>query len=585
MPSALHRFVAAYIRYATHVIAFLYVIGRRFPGFTGRAGSYGIDIVIPEPAHQSRWKTLFRLFLAIPALLLASALGGVAFVIAFLGWWYALVTGRMPEGLRNLGVSCLRYTAQTYAYLLLLTERYPDASPLLEPRAAAVGVIARTRRVATLKTAVGVLALAGLAVGVVLLWPTAVPNDLVLGDVDESAVFGAELVERAERFERFLYVLWVLSQIALLATLWVYARKGAAFTKESAAGPIGTGMLLGMLGLAIVWLVNLPFRLVGHWWALRYDISDADYLTWLVADWTLLGAQFASICLALLIVMGLARRLGDNWWLPGAAVFVGIAALFTFVSPYIDYTTEPLRDEELIEAADRFEIALGLPDVPAYVQEVSQDTEQANAYAYGFGPTRRIVFWDTVLDDPFGPGEQQVVLAHELAHHSQQHLPEGIGWFAVFAVPGAFVLMRRDEGTWRDGCTRGDTARADRRGGVPARDGAGRELGHAQDGSRGRLEGARSVPRPRFGRGRDGRALRDLARRPRPTRLGSAAARNAPGARRPRRDGAGVGGARRTLSVRSACTRAPSRPPAESVARPSRRSPRTGRSSTASPRP
>ena len=285
------------------------------------------------------------------------------------------------------------------------------------------------------------LALAWLAVGVVLLWPTVVPNDLVLDEVDERGVFGAELVARAERFERFLYVLWALSQIALLATLCVYARKGAAFTKESAAGPIGTGMLLGMLGLAIVWLVNLPFRIVGHWWALRYDVSDAGYLAWLAEDWTLLGAQFVSVCLALLIVMGLARRLGDNWWLPGAAVFVGIAALFTFVAPYVDYTTEPLRDEELIAAADRFESRLGLPDVPAYVQEVSEDTEQANAYAYGFGPTRRIVFWDTVLDDPFDLEEQQVVLAHELAHHSQQHLPEGIGWFAVFAVPGALILM------------------------------------------------------------------------------------------------------------------------------------------------
>ena len=135
--------------------------------------------------------------------------------------------------------------------------------------------------------------------------------------------------------------------------------------------------------------------------------ADADYVTWLLEDWTLLGAQFASICLALLIVMGLARRLGDNWWLPGAAVFVGIAALFTFISPYIDYTTEPLRDEDLIEAADRFESELGLPDVPAYVQEVSQDTEQANAYAYGFGPTRRIVFWDTVLTIPSTPGSSR----------------------------------------------------------------------------------------------------------------------------------------------------------------------------------
>ena len=131
---------------------------------------------------------------------------------------------------------------------------------------------------------------------------------------------------------------------------------------------------------------------------------------------------------------------------------------------------EPLRDEDLIEAADRFESALGLPDVPVYVQEVSQDTEQANAYAYGFGPTRRIVFWDTVLTDPFDAGEQQVVLAHELAHHSQ-HLPEGIGWFAVFAVPGAFVLMLATKGRGGMGA-RGDTARADRRCGVPARDGA-----------------------------------------------------------------------------------------------------------------
>ncbi|MDQ3672558.1 MAG: M48 family metalloprotease [Actinomycetota bacterium] len=292
-----------------------------------------------------------------------------------------------------------------------------------------------------LRTAVGVLVLAGLAVGVVLLWPTAAPNDLVLGDVDESAVFGAELVERAERFERFLYVLWALSQVALLTTLWIYARKGAAFTRESAAGPIGTGMLLGMLGLAIVWLVDLPFRLVGHWWALRYDVADVGYVAWLFEDWTLLAAQFLSLSFALLVVMGLARRLGDNWWLPGAAVFVGIAALFTFVSPYLDYTTEPLRDETLLAAADRFENELGLPDVPAHVQEVAEDTEQANAYAYGFGPTRRIVFWDTVLADPFDSEEQKVVLAHELAHHSQRHLTEGIAWFAVFALPGAFVLM------------------------------------------------------------------------------------------------------------------------------------------------
>ncbi len=132
IPLAFHRFLAAYVRYATHVTAFLYVVVRRFPGFTGRAGSYGIDIEIEPPIRQSRWKIFFRVFLAFPALILGGALGGVAVVVGFLGWWYALARARMPEGLRNLGAACLRYNAQTYAYLTLLTDRYPYAAPVLE---------------------------------------------------------------------------------------------------------------------------------------------------------------------------------------------------------------------------------------------------------------------------------------------------------------------------------------------------------------------------------------------------------------------------------------------------------------------
>jgi len=107
------------------------LVGARFPGFVGREGSYGVDLQIDAPERQSRWLTLFRLFLVIPAVLVASALSGALFVAAFLSWWYSLVTGRAPEGVRNLGAVCLRYSAQTNAYFFLLTERYPFASPLL----------------------------------------------------------------------------------------------------------------------------------------------------------------------------------------------------------------------------------------------------------------------------------------------------------------------------------------------------------------------------------------------------------------------------------------------------------------------
>ncbi len=130
VPGGLQRFLASYVRYATHVLAFVYLVGRRFPGFAGRPG-YGVDLEIDPAVTQGRWRILFRFFLAIPAFIVASALGGVAFVIAFLAWWYALAAARMPDGMRNLGASCLRYSAQTYAYALLVTDRYPYGAPVL----------------------------------------------------------------------------------------------------------------------------------------------------------------------------------------------------------------------------------------------------------------------------------------------------------------------------------------------------------------------------------------------------------------------------------------------------------------------
>jgi hypothetical protein len=129
---ALHRFLAAYVRYTAHVTAFLFLVAGPFPGFVGAPG-YPVDVVVDAPERQNRWVTLFRIFLAIPALLLAGALSGVVFLVGFLGWFAALATGRMPTGLRNLGAVCVRYLAQANAYWFVVTDAYPNASPALRP--------------------------------------------------------------------------------------------------------------------------------------------------------------------------------------------------------------------------------------------------------------------------------------------------------------------------------------------------------------------------------------------------------------------------------------------------------------------
>ena len=281
-----------------------------------------------------------------------------------------------------------------------------------------------------------VLAAAWIAVAA-FLWKSRVPGDLKLPAVGLG--IDPATVARAGRYETFFRIEFVLSTLVLLAVLVAYARWGYRFAKESAAGRIGTGMLLGMLGLAFVWLSQLPFRLAAVWWQRRYDQTDSGYIETLFANWIELGAEFLFVCLALAIVMAIAGRFPRRWWLGAAPAFIGLALLFSFIFPYLA-VTEPLDRPDLEADARVYAKRQGIDPVRVAVEDVSDFTNAPNAYAVGLGPTKRIVFWSTLLDGRFGAGEIRVVLAHELAHHSRNHLPKGIAWYALFAFPGAWLI-------------------------------------------------------------------------------------------------------------------------------------------------
>jgi hypothetical protein len=119
-----HSFMARFVRYQTHLYAYMTLLANPYPSFRGYEG-YPIDVEIDPPERQSRWVTFFRLILAIPAYIFASVLITVLQVLAIAAWFVALFIGRTPKGLRDLGAYCLRYNTQTYAYLALLTSRYP----------------------------------------------------------------------------------------------------------------------------------------------------------------------------------------------------------------------------------------------------------------------------------------------------------------------------------------------------------------------------------------------------------------------------------------------------------------------------
>jgi hypothetical protein len=131
-PEGLHGFLATFLRFTTHVRAYVLLIADPYPGFTGREGSYPIDLEVAPPEEQSRLTVFFRLILAIPALLLTNILSNLSQLLAVFSWFIALVMGRVPEGLRNFAALALRFETQTYAYVLLLTQKYPSLNVGIE---------------------------------------------------------------------------------------------------------------------------------------------------------------------------------------------------------------------------------------------------------------------------------------------------------------------------------------------------------------------------------------------------------------------------------------------------------------------
>jgi hypothetical protein len=121
-----HSFIGRWLRYQMHINAYVFLVANPWPPFSGKPGLYPVDLEIDPPQPQRRFVTFFRIVLVIPAYVFATVLGTVAQVVAVIGWFASLVLGRMPKGMRDLVAYCLRYQAQTYAYLLLLTSRYPS---------------------------------------------------------------------------------------------------------------------------------------------------------------------------------------------------------------------------------------------------------------------------------------------------------------------------------------------------------------------------------------------------------------------------------------------------------------------------
>ena len=276
-------------------------------------------------------------------------------------------------------------------------------------------------------------------VAAALLWRTSVPGDLNLAHLDPREFFSPRHLERSETYQRGLRLLWIGATLVQLAVLVVAVRLAPRTGWRGIPGGVG----LGALTLVAVWLAGLPFVLAAHWWRRRYGISRSDYSTILVDPWLAEIGSLAAACIAIALVMLLARRLGDRWWLVGGPAFAALASAFILAQPLLLVPRlAPLRDRQLAAQIRQLAREQGVGDVDVEVQDASRRTRAINAEFYGLGPTKRVILWDTALDGRLSRAEILTLVAHEFGHVKSNHVWKSVGWIFLFAIPGAYVVAR-----------------------------------------------------------------------------------------------------------------------------------------------
>ena len=186
--------------------------------------------------------------------------------------------------------------------------------------------------------------------------------------------------------------------------------------------------------------------------------------------------------------MGLARRVGDWWWLPAAPVFIGLTLLFAFVVPWLlggtTYRSPDVRSLERIEHVRH---------VPVRVLD---GFDEPNAFATGLGAEPARV--------PLAADRRAAVHAADAALRARPrarppgarpHLEVG-RLVRALHLPDRVPDRARDPAARRDGRARGRPARDLRARRAPAPAAAAPERGHAAHGGGGRLVGAPSDARP-----------------------------------------------------------------------------------------
>jgi STE24 endopeptidase len=314
---------------------------------------------------------------------------------------------------------------------------------------------------------IGAAAVAAVLVAEAAVWLLRPRGDVVEpAEVSEHSYFSDAQLERAHDYrdgQRLIALggLAVEGSALVLLALWRPAplRRGlAAASRRPLLGgaAVGAGLSLTLA------LVALPLSAAAHERARDVGLATQTIGPWLADQGksAAIGAGLAAAGGA--VAVALMRRLRQRWWMGGAVVVVGFAAVFSWLAPVV---IAPLfnRFEELPPGPVRADVVrlgerAGVDIGEVYRVDASRRSTALNAYVNGLGPTKQVVLYDNLLREAERPVLNSVV-AHELGHVEGDDILRGIAWIAIAAPLGVlFVQLSTEALSRRAGAAPGTPA-------------------------------------------------------------------------------------------------------------------------------
>jgi len=215
------------------------------------------------------------------------------------------------------------------------------------------------------------------------------------------------------------------------------------YRRVSAWGPPDSawcGAIFILLAGLLVALPSLPFS----WWSqfrieARFGFNRTTPGLW-AADLLKTAALSGAIGFPLLwALLALARVAGPGWWIWGAGLMfvfqVAMLVLYPRLILPLFNRLERLPDGDLRSRLVALAERTGFGAAAIDVIDGGRRSAHSNAFFTGFGRHRRIVLFDTLVEQ-LDPGELEAVLAHEIGHYRCGHIPRRLGLSAVLVAAG-----------------------------------------------------------------------------------------------------------------------------------------------------